>query len=144
MSIVKLRFNLRALILVVSLVSMALAFVSQMGVRVANFELIENNLALNPVGLVQGKMSFKCTTNEYPDSNWMFECNVVNLQKPGILELKPGALRRLRYRGVALGPWGKEDPYSKFVTRGLKIQKSSIVGFVTYETGAEVMINGQQ
>ena len=144
MSIVKLRFNLKALILVISLVSLALAFVSQVGVRVANFELIENNLALNTDGLVQGKMSFRCTTNEYPDSNWMFECNVVNLQKPGILELKPGALRRLRYRGVAMGLWGKEDPYSKFVTRGLKIQKSSIVGFVTYETGAEVMINGQQ
>jgi len=141
---VKLRFNLRALILVVSLVSFGLAFVSQVGMRVANFELIQNNLALNADGLVQGKMSFRCTTNEYPDSNWIFECNVVNLQKPEILKLKPGALRTLRYRGVALGPLVKEDPYSKFVTRGLKIQKSSIVGFVTYETGAEVMINGQQ
>ena len=141
---VKLRFNLRALILIVSLVSIGLAFVSQVGMRVANFELIENNLAFNADGLVQGKMLLRCTTNEYPDSNWIFECNVVNLQKPDMLNLESGTLRRLRYRGVALGPWGKEDPYSKFVTRGLKIQKSSIVGFVTYETGAEVMINGQQ
>ena len=46
MSIVKLRFNLRALILVVSLLSLALAIVSQVGLRVANFELLENNLAL--------------------------------------------------------------------------------------------------
>lgn len=144
MSIVKLRFNLRALILVVSLLSLALAIVSQVGLRVANFELLENNLALNTEGVVQGKMSFQCTTNEYPDSNWMFECNVVNLQQPEILGLKPGVSKKLRYRAVALGPWRKEDPYSLFVTRGLKIQKSSIVGFVTYETGAEVMINGQQ
>ena len=76
----KLRFNLRALILVVSLLSLALAIVSQVGLRVANFELLENNLALNTEGVVQGKMSFQCTTNEYPDSNWMFECNVVNRQ----------------------------------------------------------------
>ncbi|MDB4372377.1 hypothetical protein N9Z53_01240 [Mariniblastus sp.] len=141
---VKLRFNLKALLLVVSLCSLALACVSQVGVRVARFELIENNLLLNSEGFVQGKMSFQCTTNEYPDSNWMFECNVVNLPQSGILGFKPGAFKKLRYRSVALGPWGKEDPYSLFVTQGLKIQQSSIVGFVTYETGAEVMINGRQ
>ena len=143
-SIVKLRFNLRALICVVSLFSLAFAFVAQAGMRVARFELIENNLSLNSEGFVQGRMSFQCTTNEYPDSNWMFECNVVNLPQSEILGFKPGVSRKLRYRAVAVGPLGEEDPYSLFVTRGLKIQQSSIVGFVTYETGAEVMINGRQ
>lgn len=143
-SIVKLRFNLRALIFVVSLCSLAFAFVAQAGMRVARFELIENNLSLNSEGFVQGRMSFQCTTNEYPDSNWMFECNVVNLPQSEILGFKPGVSRKLRYRAFAVGPLGEEDPYSLFVTRGLKIQQSSIVGFVTYETGAEVMINGRQ
>jgi hypothetical protein len=46
-SIVKLRFNLKALIFVVSLCSLAFAFVAQAGMRVARFELIENNLSLN-------------------------------------------------------------------------------------------------
>jgi hypothetical protein len=143
-SIMKLRFNLKVLILVLSLCSLALAFVSQAGVRVAKFELVENNLRLNSDGFVQGKMRFHCTTNEYPDSDWVFECNVVNLSQSEILGFKPGVSKKLRYRSVAMGPLGKQDPYALFVTRGLGIQQSSIVGFVTYQTGAEVMINGRQ
>ena len=128
----------------VSLCSLAFAFVAQAGMRVARFELIENNLSLNSEGFVQGRISFQCSTNEYPDSNWMFECNVVNLTQSEILSFKPGVSRKLRYRAFAIGPLAEEDPYSLFVTRGLKIHQSSIVGFVTYETGAEAMINGRQ
>ena len=138
------RFNLKWMLFVVALTGIAMASVTQIGMGVAEFEVWENNLRLNEDGLVEGELQLGYEGDEYLGTTWPYACRLTNVSRPGLLDLKPGSKTRVRYRMTALGPLKKQDPCAYYLTRSLGISQSSIVGYVTFKGGTEVVINGRQ
>ena len=140
----RIRFNLKWMLIAVALAGIAMALVTQIGMGVAEFEVWENNLSLNEDGFVEGELRLGYEGDEYFGTTWPYACKMTNISRPGLLELKPGVKTRVRYRMNALGPLKKQEPCACFLTRNLGINQSDIVGYVTFKGGTEVVINGKQ
>lgn len=140
----KIRFHLKGLLVLIGLLAIALALVTQIGMGTAEFEVCENNLRLDENGLVKGSLLLRYEGDEYAGTTWPYECKLNNIDRQELLGLKLGLKQRVRYRMAALGPLKKQDPCAIFLTRRLRIQPLEIVGFVTYQGETEVVINGQR
>ena len=140
----KLRFNLKWMLVFVALVGVAMAMVTQFGMGVAEFEVWENDLRLNDDGLVEGGLRLGYEGDEYYGTTWPYQCRMTNVSQRELLDLKLGQKTKVRYRINSLGPLKKQEPCSYFLTRSLGLNRSDIVGFVTFKGATEVVINGQQ
>jgi hypothetical protein len=140
----KLRFNLKWMMVVVAFAGAAMALVTQIGMDVAEFEVRENNLSLNDDGLVEGELSLGYESDEFHGASWPFECKMTNISLTSLLDLKPGSKTKVRYRVSDLGPLKKQEPCAYFLTRHLGINQSDIVGYVTFKGATELVINGKR
>ena len=140
----KLRFNLKWMMISIALIALSMAAVTQIGMGVAEFEVRENNLRLNEDGLVEGELWLGYEGDESYSGLWPYDCKMNNVSEIALLDLKPGSKTKIRYRIAALGPLKKQEPCAIYLTRSLGINQSDIVGFVTFKGGTEVVINGKK
>ncbi len=142
------RFKLRSLLVVIAVAAIGLALVVQTGMSNAQFEFIENDLAVDSQGLIHGKIRWSFTGDQPSDDTPIqYVCSVKNLKlNPGdldrLLQRSAGETNDVRYRSMALGPLKKQDPFKYYINNQLGIDADFIVGYVWFDGWVEVVING--
>ncbi len=134
---------------VVTLVSILIAALSQIGMTQAQFEFVENDLAIDSRGLANGRILWSFQDRHIRRSEpWQFVCSIKNLQlDPAALaklnSLKPGDRRTLRYRDVEIGGLKKQDPFAKYIRSELGISADHVIGYAWFDGWTEVVISGR-
>lgn len=135
-------FTIKNLLAGVACTCVGFAILTQVGFENAEFQISENELVLNENDLVSGEL-WGYMGAEVPSANqWSFVCEVRNVDRPSLLNLKVGKKNRIRYRAAPFGPFKQQDGFRIYLTQTLGFSTDHIVGFVRTSEGTKVVIDG--
>ena len=128
----KLKFNLKWLLLLIAVSAVVAWWFSKAGMTVAHVKIISNQLEMNDQGTIDGDL--QCRLAEATDYSYEyvdFVCDVYHVDHNRLLQLKKGDRTRIEYRRKPLWPLVKRgDPYRIFLNQHLGIPSEEILGAV--------------
>ena len=124
----------------VSLLALGLAFAVEFGKRNADFEVINNGLQIGPNGLVYGGL--ECSYNGPNVSGRQFLFQLKNIARPSLIKLQPGDSHRVSFQYAPIWPLKKQDPFLRYIERGLRIDPDCIQGYVMTADNTQVVLRG--
>lgn len=137
-------FNLKWLLLIITLCAVATWWFSKAGKTVAHVIVVDNQLKLNEQGTIDGHL--QCQLVEATDYSFNYSdflCVVYHLDHQHLLSLKTDHRARIEYRQEPVWPFAdRDDPYRIFLNRNLKIPNAEILGAVRRENWMEIVIRG--
>lgn len=136
------RFNLKWLLALVTVIGAIFAIATQVGMGTAEFEVWANELELNERGLVKGRLCCGYSGTESDSAApWPFDIEINNVEETDLTRIKPGKKIEVRYRMIELGPLKKQDPFQMYLRR-IGVDTNDVVGHVVTETGTKVIVDG--
>ena len=135
-----LRIRLIWVFIVVSLLTLGLAYAVESGKRNADFEVVTNDLEIGPDGRVYGQL--KCNYNGPNASQRPFLFSIDKIARPSLVELKPGDTHRVSFQYAPVWPLKKQDPFLRYIERGLEIDPDCIQGYVMTLENTQVILQG--
>ncbi len=139
------RISLKKMLVLVGLAAALLALTTQIGMGTAEFEVLENELKLNEDHLVSGRLWGNFVGHDLPKPNELpFVCEVRNIDRPKIIQIKSGQKNQIQYRVTPFWPLKKQDPFEIYLKRHLGITSDQIEGYVWTKAGARVVIDGTE
>jgi hypothetical protein len=138
------RFNIRWLILAVTICAIAAWWYAQYGTNVAHVIIIDNRLVLNDEGAVDGELQCQLVeANDYAFTYADFLCILNDVDQASLLNLKAQQRTRVQYRSYPVWPIAKaDDPYRLFLNEKLNIPNQYILGAIRREDWMEIVIRG--
>ena len=140
----KLKFNLKWLLLLLAISAVVVWWFSKVGMTVAHVKIIDNQLEMNDQGTIDGHL--QCRLSEATDYSFKyndFVCVIYHVDHKHLLKLKNGQRTRLEFRSEPVWPFTKaDDPYQIFVNRDLGIPESEILGAEFREDWMQIHIRG--
>jgi hypothetical protein len=139
----KTKLSIKGLLFAVTVIAIGIIIGNHLITGQARFEISHNGLELNDENLVEGYLQWTYTGTEHKsDEPWPFVCEIKNVDRPSLLQIKTGMKSKINYRAVKLGPLKKQDPYLIYFERVLGIPKSSVIRFAITKTETRVYIQG--
>lgn len=139
------RISLKKLLIVVGLAAALLALTTQIGMGTAEFEVLENGLALDNGQLVSGRLWGNFTGHDLPEPNKLpFVFEIRNINRPDIVKIQSGQKNQVRYRVKPFWLLKKQDPFQIYLTRHFGISADQIKGYVWTKLNAQVVIDGTE
>lgn len=135
-----LRFRLIWVFAFVGLLTLGLAFVVESGKRNADFEIIVNDLEIRPDGRVYGRLECNYTGPNSSERPFLF--NIDKVARPSLVELQPGDTHRVSFQYAPVWPLKKQDPFLRYIERGLEIDPDCIQGYVMTDENTQVILRG--
>ena len=135
-----LRFRLIWVFAFVSLLTLVLAYVVESGKRDADFEVVNNDLQVGESGLVYGQL--ECSYNGPNATQRPFLFSLDNIAQRSLIELQPGDSHRVSFQYAPVWPMKKEDPFLRYIERGLRIDPDCIQGYVMTPENTQVILRG--
>lgn len=140
----KFTFNLKWLLLIITLCAIVTWWFSKAGMTVAHVIIVNNQLELNEQGTIDGHL--QCQLVEATDYSFNYSdflCVVYHVDHKHLLSLKKDHRARIEYRQEPVWPFtDRDDPYRIFLNRHLKIPNTEILGAVSRENWMEIVIRG--
>ncbi|MEM7782606.1 MAG: hypothetical protein AAF939_20545 [Planctomycetota bacterium] len=127
----------------IAIVAIGFSLGTQYGMGRAIFVIVENELELNEDQMVQGMVHWTYEGTEHThDLPWPIYCEIRNVQRPELLNLRPGQSSTIRYRVDPLGPLKKDDPFEMYISGVLGIESKFIQGHTILDDRTHVLISG--
>ena len=136
-----LRLRLIWIFAFVSLLSLALAYVVESGKRNADFEVVTNGLKIGKSGLVNGQL--ECSYSGPNATGRPFLFSLDNIAQGSLIELQPGDSHRVSFQYAPIWPLKKQDPFLRYIERGLRIDPDCIQGYVMTDENTQVILRGK-
>ncbi len=140
----KIKFNLKWLLVVLALCATVAWWFSKAGMTVAHVIVVNNQLHRNEQGTIDGQL--QCQLVEATDYSFKyadFVCEVYHVDHDRLLELKKDDRARIEYRQKPVWPLTElDDPYRIFLNQHLGIPNEEILGSVRREDWMEIVIRG--
>ena len=130
------RFNLRTLLVVIGLLGLPFAYLSQAGFAEAQFEIQSNELEVDSLGVLRGDLVCLCSIPGTKTTKMI--CRIEQSHFTDLKLLKPEATYLVRYRwDPPFGLFPKQDAYGMFLTRKLGFDAQDVVGQMKMRFDAE-------
>ena len=117
-----------------------LAYVVESGKRNADFEVVTNDLKIGESGLVYGQL--ECSYDGPNATGRPFLFSLDKIAQPSLIELQPGDSHRVSFQYAPVWPLKKQDPFLRYVERGLRIDPECIQGYVMTDEDTQVILRG--
>jgi hypothetical protein len=128
----KLRFNLKWLLVMLALSAGLAWWFSKVGMTVAHVIVVNNQLHRNSQGTIDGQLQCRLVeANEYSFTYSDFLCVLYHVDREQLLDLKKDDRARIEYRQEPVWPFTElGDPYRIFLNQHLGIPDQEILGSV--------------
>jgi len=140
----KLKFNLKWMLLILTLCAVASWWFSKAGMTVAHVIVVNNQLHRNDQGTIDGHL--QCQLVEATDYSFNYSdflCVVYHVDQDLLLDLKKDDRARIEYRDQPVWPLTTlGDPYRIFLNQHLGIPDEEILGAVRREDWMEIIVRG--
>ena len=117
-----------------------LAFAVESGKRNADFEVVTNDLKIGENGLVFGRL--ECSYDGPNATGRPFLFTLSNIAQRSLIELEPGESHRVSFQYAPVWPLKKQDPFLRYIERGLRIDPDCIQGYVMTDENTQVILRG--
>ena len=124
----------------VSLVALVLIYVVESGKRNADFKVVTNDLKISDSGLVYGQL--ECSYFGPNAAGRPFLFSLDKIAQRSLIELKPGDSHRVSFQYAPVWPLKKQDPFLRYIERGLRIDPDCIQGYVMTDENTQVILRG--
>ena len=134
-----LQFNLATLLVVIGLLALPFAYLSQAGFAEAQFEIQSNQLDVDGDGVLRGDLVCLCSVPGQKTTKMI--CRIEQSHFNDLKLLEPETTCLVRYRWdppFALFP--KQDAYGMFLTRKLGFDAEDVVGQMKMRFDAEDVV----
>lgn len=115
-------------------------FVVEFGKRAADFKVVTNDLKIDNNGLVYGQL--ECSYSGPNATGRPFNFSLNNIAQRSLIELQPGDSHRVSFQYAPTWPLKKQDPFLRYIERGLKIDPECIQGYVMTDVDTQVILRG--
>ena len=140
----KIKFNLKWLLLLLTLCAIVTWWFSKAGMTVAHVIVINNQLHRNEQGTIDGHLQCQLVeATDYSFSYADFLCVMYHVDHDRLLGLKKDDRARIEYRRQPVWPLTElGDPYRVFLNQHLGIPNEEILGAVRREEWMEIIVRG--
>ena len=118
-----------------------LAFVVESGKRNADFKVVTNDLKIGESGLVYGQLECSYTGPNAVERPFLFSLD--HISQRSLIELQPGETHRVSFQYAPIWPLKKQDPFLRYIERGLRIDPDCIQGYVMTDEDTQVILRGK-